>query len=445
MPESPSSITVTASREELRFLDEELERLRPELTETLSQLVRIPSENVPPHGAEAACQSYVAGRLRQLALVPDVYEITGVTGLSSHPEYWPGRHYAGRPNVDAVLKGSGGGRSLILSGHIDTVPADTPVGWRHPPFAAQIEHGRLYGRGSWDMKAGVAINLTVLKAIRQLGLKLRGDLTIETVVDEEYGGVNGTLAARLRGYLADAAVVTEPTSLRICPAQRGGRTLHILLSGSGGILSSEPAAGRAVEQLGYFLSRLPEFAARRGSRVAVDPYYVSCKEPFAVWITNIATGRWGWTQPIAVPEQCRVELYWQAMPQETREEVEQEFYRWWREILDSRPDLFPTSPVVELPMRWIPGSSIPPDSPLVTELAGVCASCGLDTRVEGLDSPADMYIFQRCFGIPAVMWGPSGANAHQADEYVEIGTLFEAARVLLHFVAGWCGIEGTRS
>jgi len=429
----------------MKILDEKLEALRPELTATLSRLVRIPSENVPPSGNESACQSFVADHLRQIGLAPDVYEITEVAALSSHAEYWPGRNYAGRPNVNAVLKGSGGGRSLILSGHIDTVPADTPVPWQHSPFGAQIEGGRLYGRGAHDMKAGVAMNLTVLEAIRELGLKLRGDLIFETVVDEEFGGVNGTLAARVRGYLGDAAVVTESTELRICPAQRGGRTIHIRFEGSGGIVSSSSASGRVIEQLRYFLSRLPEFAARRSRRVTVDPYYASCPEPFAVWVTNVATGRWGWTQPITVPEQCRVELYWQTMPQETREEVEAEFYAWWNEITDSRPDLFPRRPVVELPMRWIPGSSIPPDTSLVTEFAATCGACSLQPAIEGLDSPADMYVFQRCFGIPAIMWGPGGGGSHQADEFVELDSLFEATRVLLHFVVRWCGNEGTRS
>ena len=408
---------------------------------TLQELVQASSENFPPEGREGFCQSYIAAYLRRFGLTPDLYEITDVPTLFPHPEYWPGRNYAGRPNLDAVLPGSGGGRSLVLSGHIDTVPVETPVAWRHPPFGAEVQDGVLFGRGAWDMKAGVAMNLMVVRAITELGWRLKGDLTFETVVDEEFGGANGTLAARLRGYNADAAVIGEPTSLRICPAQRGGRTLHILLRGSGGILSTGRPSSRAVEQLSYLLSKLPDFAVRRSQHVEVDPYYRYSQEPFAVWVTNIATGRWGWTQPIAVPEQCQVELYWQAMPQETREEVEGEFFHWWNEILAARPDLFHDQPVVELPMRWIPGSSIPPDSPLVTELAEACTDCHLEPRIEGLDSPADMYIFQRCFGTPAVMWGPSGGHAHQADEFVEIESLFEATRVLLRFVVRWCGIE----
>jgi acetylornithine deacetylase len=414
------------------------------LIRTLRELVRIPSENSPPAGGELACQLYLADSLRRLGLEPDMYNILDVPGLTAHPEFWPGRDYTGRSNVNAVWKGTGGGRSLILSGHIDTVPADTPVPWRHPPFGADIEDGRLFGRGAWDMKAGIAIHLTVLRALRELGIEPAGDLIFESVVDEEFGGVNGTLAARLRGYLGDAAIVGEPTSLRICPAQRGGRVVHVLLNGRGGILPSEQPSGRVIEQLTYILARLPEFTQRRSLRVAVHPYYENSPEPFAVWVTHVSTGRWGWTQPITVPERCRIELYWQAMPDETRDEVEGEFFQWWSEILDARPGLFPQPPAVELPMRWLPGCSIAPDAPLVRELAEAAASLGREARIEGMDAPSDMYIFQCCFGIPAVMWGPAGANAHQADEFVEIDSAVEAARVLLRFVCRWCGVAAER-
>ena len=424
------------------MLDKVLEKLRPELIKTLQDLVQIPSENIPPNGNEGECQAYVAEQLRRMGLEPDIYELTEVPQLSSHPEYWPGRNYQGRPNVNAVLRGSSGGRSLILSGHIDTVPADTPVAWTRAPFGAEISDGKLYGRGAWDMKAGVAMNLTIFRAFTELSWKPKGDLIFETVVDEEFGGVNGTLAGRLRGYNADAAVIGEPTSLAICPAQRGGRTLHIVLQGRGGILAEEQPAGRAVEQLTYVLTKIPEFAERRRRRVPTHAYYAGSKEPFAVWVTNISTGRWGWTQPITVPERCKVEIYWQAMPDETREEVEGEFFAWWNEILSGRPDLFQAKPIIEFPMRWLPGCATPPDSLLVKEFVSTVASKGLEARVEGLDAPSDMYIFPRYFNTPALMWGPSGKGAHQPDEFVDIDSLFEATCVLAYFVSRWCGIQG---
>ncbi len=217
--------------------------------------------------------------------------------------------------------------------------------------------------------------------------------------------------------------------------------MHILLNGSGGILGSGNRAGRAVDQLTYVLARLPDFAGQRAHRVAVHPYYRNCDEPFAVWVTNVATGTWGWRQPITIPEQCRLELYWQTMPDETEQEIHDEFFTWWKQLVGARPDLFATTPQVDLPMRWLPGCSIPPDTPLLQAFARAAELAGVTPVIEGLDAPSDMYIFQRCFNTPALMWGPAGGNAHQADEYVDVDSLFDATRVLLRFVSAWCELE----
>lgn len=438
MPDESSKQEVAPDEQRLAAT---LDRLRPELEETLAALIRIPSENLPPDGHEQACQRYIAGQLRQLGLEPDIYDISTVAGLTEHPEYWPGRNYAGRPNVNAVLAGAGGGRSLVLSGHVDTVPIDTPVPWTTGPTGAEVQSGRMYGRGSWDMKAGVAMNLTVVRVLRELRAKLSGSLIFETVVDEEFGGVNGTLAGRLRGYNGDAAIIGEPTSLNVCPAGRGGRVLHIVFQGKGGIIDAGQRTGRAADQLSYVLARLPEFVRLRESRAEIHPYYRDFPEPCAVWVTNVSTGRWGWSQPITIPELCKLELYWQSMPGETGEEVMGEFYQWWNAITGARPDLFGVPPQVILPMRWLPGCATPADSVLVTGFSAVAASFHLPAKVQGLDAPSDMYMFQKCFHTPAIMWGPHGANAHQPDEYVELDSLFQATQVLLRFVSRWCGVE----
>src|SRR5215470_19725547 len=111
--------------------------------QTISDLVRIPSENTPPFGAESECQRYVYDRLSRLDLNPEMYELTEAPGFTDHPVYRAGREYRNRPNVSAVWKGSGGGKSLLLSGHIDTVPRGSAQ-WSRDPFAATIDDNRLY-------------------------------------------------------------------------------------------------------------------------------------------------------------------------------------------------------------------------------------------------------------------------------------------------------------
>ncbi len=410
------------------------------LTALIASLVQRPSENTPPTGNEGACQRYLRDELARCGYAPELYEIESVPGLTAHPLFAAGRDYADRPNLVARRAGSGGGRSLILSGHIDTVPRGTQ-NWTADPFSGRVEGNRLYGRGSNDMKAGVAINLFVAKALSEAGIRLRGDFTFETVVDEEFGGVNGTIAGRVAGYAADAAIISEPSFLRICAAQRGGRTVHITFRGAGGVLSEGQFPAGVIEQVTHFLGALPGFAAlRRATRT--HPLYATCPDAVPVSVTKLFTSPWGTHEPITVPDECRVELFWQLMPGEAQEPVDKQFHEWFDSMLASAPQLFRERPSVENPIRWLPGSAIDPAQPLVRELKA-CAEkvMGVPPPVAGIEGPCDMYVFHQ-FGIPAVLWGPCGGNTHGPDEYVELDSARSAAKALLLFVCRWCGVEG---
>ncbi len=415
---------------------------RDALIRTTSDLVRLNSVNSPPTGAEKECQVYLANRLREISWTPELYRPDQVDGVIDHPLFWAGRDYTDRPNLAARRPGRGGGRSLVLSGHIDTVPVGSAC-WTRDPFGAAVEGNRLYGRGANDMKGGVATNLFVLQALHELEIQLEGDLVFETVVDEEFGGANGTLAGRVAGFNGDAAVVSEPSFLRVCPAQRGGRVAHIeLCSPADGILDENGLGNGVVEQLQHLLSKLGEYAERRRASAPRHPLYARhSADPVPVSVTKISTGPWGNQEPIAVPGSCRVELYWQAMPGETREEVDGQFSTWMNEVVGSAPELFRLAPVIEFPTRWLPGCDTPVSSPLVVELSA-CATgvLGQPPAIEGIEGPGDMFLFQQVFGIPSVYWGARGANTHAADEYVDIDSLVAAAHTLLLFVCRWCGV-----
>jgi acetylornithine deacetylase len=417
-----------------------VEEHQARLIELVRDLVRLPSENTPPSGAELACQEYIARVLRASEWQPELYELADVKGLRAHPLFRPGREYANRPNLGARRKGAEGGRSLVLSGHVDTVPRGTQP-WTRDAFGGERDANRIYGRGSNDMKAGVAMNLFIAEALAELGLRLAGDLVFETVIDEEFGGVNGTLAGRLRGFNGDAAVISEPSFLRVCPAQRGGRTAHITFCSPGGVLTEGRFPSGVVEQLTHFLSKVPEFAAARRRKAQVHELYQRHADPVPVSITKIFTSPWGTREPITVPEQCKVEFYWQLMPGEAQDEVEREFFEWLDHVVASAPEIFSQRPKVVFPIRWMPGSAILKSEPLVRELAA-CAQAvlGAEPPIVGIEGPCDMFVFHQAFSIPAVLWGPRGGNTHAADEYVEIDSLVDAAKTLMLFVCRWCGL-----
>jgi len=213
-----------------------VEEKKEKTIELLAKLVRIPS----PTGEEAAAQVFIAEYLNRLGLSLDCWEpdvkalFKKYPHVAQYPSHWQhdlilpyqnlptykelietGKvevlNYKDRQNVVGTWKGSGnGGKSLILNGHIDTVTVEPVNEWTHDPYGAEIIEGKMFGRGVSDMKSGIVTSLIALECLIELGVKLRGDVIFQSVVNEEHAG-NGTLACIERGITADAAIITEPT------------------------------------------------------------------------------------------------------------------------------------------------------------------------------------------------------------------------------------------
>jgi acetylornithine deacetylase len=156
---------------------------------------------------------------------------------------------------------------------------------------------------------------------------------------------------------------------------------------------------------------------------------------------KIHTGPWGTAEPMATANTCKVELFWQTMPGEDLALIDEQFHGWLHQVIEARPDLFPAMPKVEFPIRWLPGSSVGAtdfDQFFIQQLSAAASEVlGVPPAVGGIEGPCDMYVFHQYFGIPAVLWGASGANTHLADEYVEIESVISAAKALLLFVHRW--------
>lgn len=415
--------------------------LRERLITTIQELVRIPSENFPPTGGELECQQYLFNRMQSLALNPELYELSSIAKLHTHPVFRPDRDYTNRPNLVGVLNGTGTGKSLLLSGHIDTVPRGVEQ-WKHDPFAAQIEGKKLYGLGANDMKGGIAASLVALEAIVAAGLQLRGDVIIESIVDEEFGGVNGTLAAQLKGNNAEAAIITEPSQNVICPAQMGGRIAHITLrANDGGILEAGKQSPPVTEQLQYLLSKLPEFAQHRKATAPIHQLYQTASDPVPVWVLKVNAGGWGTEVPMTIPQVCRIELYWQQMPGEELGAVDREFFNWLDEITTNRSDLFSIKPEVTFPIVWLPGSAIDKTEPIVSQLAQTFqAVTGQTPHIQGFGAPCDLFVLHQHFHTPAVLFGPTGGNTHQPDEWVDLDSVQTVMETIAQFICHWCEV-----
>ena len=227
--------------------------------------------------------------------------------------------------------------------------------------------------------------------------------------------------------------------MRVCPAQRGGRTAHITLyAPGGGVLTNGAYPGGVAAALRCFLVGLPLFEARRRQSAPCHFAYRQSPDPVPVSITKVITGPWGSGEPVGVPEQCRIEMYWQTMPGETQDAIEREFFEWFHTLVAASPQVFTPLPTVEFPIRWMPGSSLSQHHPLVASFVATTGRVlGKTPVVEGIEGPCDLFVFHE-FGIPSVLWGPIGGNTHAADEYVELESLEDAAAALLVFLCDWC-------
>jgi acetylornithine deacetylase len=415
-----------------------VEGLREYIYGSLDEIVRLPSINHPPTGDEYECQMAVARRWREMGLEPEIYSLNSVPGLKAHPTFFPGRDYDRRPNVLVRRKGRGGGKSLLLSGHIDTVPLGVQP-WKHAPFQPTVEGGRMYGLGAYDMKCGVAVMLGVMRCLRELGVNLKGDVLAETVVDEEFGGVNGTLAGRVRGDNADAVIITEPTDLAICSGGRGGMIAHFTFAGQEGIIFGNEEPGHAIRMLAHFLKWVDVFRQRR--RANVPGWTGGPLDPVPVWVTKVSAGGWGTNVPITVPAEVRLELFYQLVPGEEEVGAKAELFAWLEEMVADKPNDFSGRPSVIFPYRFLPASEIPADAPVIRALNHcVQQVTGSPAEVRPIPAPSDLFTVQRDFGLQGIHFGPRGRNPHAADEYVELEDLLTVTKALTLLALDWCEV-----
>ncbi|MCP4167531.1 MAG: M20/M25/M40 family metallo-hydrolase [Chloroflexi bacterium] len=416
-------------------------RYEDEIVEVMRDLIRIPTRNTPPTGEEKPGQLYLAEYLQNAGLAVELYRPDQVPGLLEHEAFWPGRSYEDRPNLISTMPGAGKGRSLLLTGHMDTVALGDNV-WSRPPFGAEIHGGNLYGLGAVDMKGPMAAMAVLYKALAEQGVSLKGTLSFESIVDEEEAGVNSTIAGRLRHGPMDAAIIPEVTGLQIYAAARGALITDILFSSKEAtwleVGTGSEAQADVVQQIGMLLIHLDNLRASRRTH-AVPSLYRSYPDPAPVQVTKIYAGGWGSQMPIAVPAEGRIELIVQTLPGESRPDVLAEVQGWLDELVRQHPTIYATRPQLHFRRRYMVPTAMAADHALVTMLVSSAKSVtGRQSDVLGAPYPCDLFALQQIFDMPALVFGPAGGNAHAADEYVELDSLFTFWESLLVFAMRWC-------
>jgi acetylornithine deacetylase len=434
-PSGPVSSTTSSSARAARRM---LRPLKEQIVLLLQQLVQIDTVAIPPQGSETRAQKALRKYLRDCGLDVELYELSFLS-RSNHPYVRHERHYEGRHNLIARLPGTGRGRSLLISGHMDTVPSGQES-WKDSPWSGIVRRGRMYGRGTYDMKGGLVAGFAVAIALKKARVRLGGDLLCESVVDEEWGGGGGTLAARLRGDKADACVLPEPTDASIFRASRGGYVVDIEIKAGDPdtYFSSDEVISPAIP-LGRLLGWIDSWAISRKS-IKRDDAYREFSDPAPVQVLALEAKRLDADIPWSVPLSARVRLYFQFLPHEdvaaVIREIEFSFKSFCKhdQFFNSYPPTWRA--IFDPPLL---GHALPLDHAWTKALvSGASSIFGAPPNLTAAQYPCDAFINQIEFGIPTLIFGPRGAGAHNVDEYVEVRSVLQTAEVLLTTALEWC-------
>ena len=390
---------------DLELVSDWVEENRETILDLNRSLVSIPSQNRYPDGDEEEVQSFVERHLREtLGCETDVFLPTDLPGLTEHPAYLGGRSYGGRPNVVGTKRGAGGGRSLIFSGHADTVPVGEDA-WSVDPFSGEVRDGKQYGLGILDMKGGMAAAMTALRALDELGVRLAGDVLVETVVDEEFGGANGTLACRLRGYGADAAIVPEPSNLAICPENQGGGMYRVSFEGKPGRSFSGEELTNPVYAAARFLEifrRYEEY--HKEERPQSELFAGDPGLPAYVQAVRAASS----DLPLSdrVPSRCEVDAWIQCYPGTSDDDLRRYFVGCVEDGARGDALLSEVPPKIEKLIGFLPATSIAADHEIVRTASRVAGRVYDEALpVKGAPIACDSFIFNLHIDTPTLICG----------------------------------------
>lgn len=439
-PSCAAAVTTALEERLVRMVHE----ARGETIDLLGELVACDTtarEAGEPPRDEVKLQGILAARLADLGADVDLWEPAATGSGNRHvPD---DLDFSGRPQLVARLTGSGGGRSLLLLGHIDAVSAQPVERWSTDPFTLTRRDGRLYGRGSADMKGGLAAMLAALEALRRCGARPAGDILFCAVTDEESSGAGG-FAAVARGVRADGGICAEPTDFDAWVACRGSLTPTITIPGRPGHAEmSQPhwregGAVNAIEKLAIVLDavrRLREEWCGRADQL--HPYL----DPGDIVPTIVRGGEW----PVTYPADCRLTCEVTYLPGHvgadgTGRALEAEIQEAITRACASDPWLAEHPPAWSWDGDVVP-AEMPADHPLVPVTLAAASACGHAGEVAGFGSWHDGATFIRHGGTPTLCFGPGVTGvAHTIDEWLSEDDLVDAAAAIAIVASRWCGI-----
>lgn len=422
--------------EAMRAAKDELVGLAAELV-ACDTRARLPGD---PARDEEKLQRLLAARLEALGAAPELWE-PEPTGEGDR--FVPaGLDFAGRPQLSAVVPGTGGGRSLLLNGHIDAVDVEPREQWLSDPLRLTERDGYLYGRGANDMKGGIAGMAIALDVLHRQGVRLAGDVVFCTVTDEESSGAGGRAAVD-HGVCADAGIAAEPTDFDAWVSCRGTVTPTITVAGRAGHAEMPQAdwrEGGAVNAIEKLVTVLNGVGALREEWKTRPDHQHPLLAPGDIVPTVVRGGTWIVTVPASCDVTCDITYLPQHVDGEgTGKAVE-------AEVVDRLTRAVAGDPwFAEHPLRFtwsddVVPAEMPADHPLVKTALGCAGALGRAGKPAGLDSWHDAATFTRA-GTPTFSFGPDGIEtAHAVNERVGVQALVDFSAAIALTAMRWCGV-----
>ena len=413
---------------------EKIDQSRDKAVAFLRDMVVIPSVT----GDEAQIQTFLSKYMTKIGLDVDMWE-TDWEELKKHPGYRPvDRGYEGRPNIVATWKGAGGGRSLLLNGHTDVIPVGGGEGWSDNPWSATIKNGRMYGRGTADMKSGVASHIMAVECLMAAGMKPKGDVYINVVIDEEVSG-HGTLDTVIRGYKADAGISGETSDLAVQPACIGRIWFEIEIHGKPAGIQKRYEGISGIELGNKIVKAVADLEAKRVATIT-HPLYPNALDTLPCIIGSFSAGNY----PSAFPANCLLKGSIGTVPGEDHEGVKRSLVDQIARAAAEDPWMKLHPPKVRFVGYDAQASEIPRDHAIVET---VCKNykeiTGRDPQISGRQGAADTRFLNLYANTPTVIFGPgSTAVMHADDEYVSIDDYMTSIKVMALSICDWCGVEG---
>lgn len=397
----------------------------------LQTIIRIPSVT----GNEGPIQEFLGDYIGKMGLVVDTF-VPSLEELHKHPAFVEvSMPYEGRPNVVGILKGTGGGRSLLFNGHIDVIPEGSDENWTHGCWSGEIEDGKMYGRGAADMKSGVAAMTMALKAIVDNKIRLKGDVILEFVMDEELSG-NGTLACVMKGYKADAGICCETSSMRVQPGSIGRIWFDIKVRGKAAGIQRRYEGVNAID-LGYIVTQaVAEFEKLRVEKL-YHPLYPDILGAIPCMVGQFLSGSYN----SAFPDSSLLKGSIATVPGEDSDLVKQEFIHFITSYCASKNNWFKENPPEVLFTGYFAEpSEIPADSQIVRTLCkNFKKIMKTDAIITGREGAADIRFLNRYGKTPTVIFGPGMTEQmHANNEWVRIQDYMNAIKILAGTILEWC-------